>query len=122
MAGKSSVISVEIFGKSYLPVDGVLPITPGGIVKESAGVEANGKNIPVEKIKATELTVKIGYDSSFDYNSVFLQGTTGVISIIYRDSQIKTITGCSVSEVNDPDDGTLEIKFTCDAFIDNLTA
>lgn len=122
MTGKVLVSTVSIFGKSYSPIDGMVAITPGGIIKESAGILPSGKNVKAEKMKATELTVKIAYDSTFNYNAEFLEGAEGVVQLIYKDGQVKTISGCSVSEVTDADDGTLEIKFTCDAFIDNLTA
>jgi hypothetical protein len=122
MAGKVLVSTVSIFGKNYSPIDGMVGITPGGIIKESAGIQSDGKNIKAEKLKATELSIKIGYDSTQDYNSEFLLGVEGVVQLLYRDGQIKTITGCAISNVDDADDGVLTLTMTCDAFIDNLTA
>ena len=120
--GHVLVNSILIFGKQYIPEDGGVEITPGGIVKEAVGYQTDGSPIFKEMIKGSELKLTIAHDSSFDYNSAILNGQSGIVQIIYSNGQIKTVKDCAVNSVDESNDGKLTISLPGNAFIDNLTA
>lgn len=120
--GRVLINSITIFGKTFIPDDGGVEIMPGGIIKEAVGYQTNGSPIFNEKIKGSELKITVPHESSYDYNAELLNGQTGVVQIIYANSQIKTVKDCAVSSVEESVDGKLTITLPGNAFIDNLTA